>query len=266
MKRRFLALALGLVALAVLALLLWRHAHAPPSRTHPLFSLAPAAITRLDARWASGKHISLRRSSRGWRMTGPVQAPADPTRVNAFLAALDEPVSRSYPVTSVPLKGAGLAPPRLVLTVNREKAELGRINPTNGLRYIRRNDRIFLVADTVLPRLAAGPWQFISTRLIPPGVRVTGIRIDNRNKRGDARLRSAWQRASALRVGPMPAGTTHRIGHVRVTLAPPAATLGFDVISRKPLELTRPGSGLVYTFGPTAASRLLAAHARTSGS
>lgn len=266
MRRRFLPLVLGGIVIAVLVLLLWRHAHAPHHRARPLFGLAPAAVTRFDARWASGKRISLHHGAGGWRMTAPVQAPANPTRVDAFLAALDEPVSRGYTAASVPLTSAGLAPARLVLEVNREKAELGRLNPASGLRYIRRGDRVYLVADTLLPRLAAGPWQFISTRLLPPGPRVTGIRIGTRHLPDDPRLLAAWQDASALRVGPIPAPAPAALAHVRITLAPPAGTLGYDILSRAPLQLTRPGSGLVYTFSPAATSRLLAARARTPGS
>ncbi len=266
MRRRFLALALGGSVIAVMVFLLWRHAHAPRAHARPLFSLAPAAVTRLDARWASGKRISLRRGNGGWRMTAPVQAPADPTRVHAFLAALGEPVSRRYTAASVPLTSAGLAPARLVLQVNREKAELGRTNPATGLRYIRRGEQVFLVSDTVLPRLAAGPWQFISNRLLPAGDRVKGVRIGDRDATGNGPLLAAWQNAHALRVGPMPSPAPGPLAHVRITLAPPAGTLGYDVLSRTPLKLTRPGSGLVYTFSPTATSRLLAARARTPGS
>lgn len=266
MKRRFLALSLGIVVLAVLALLLWRHAHAPRSQAKPLFSVTPAAVTRLDARWASGKQITLLRRPSGWQMTAPVQAPADPTRVKAFLAALDEPVSRSYAAADVPLKGAGLAPPRLVLTVNREKAELGRLNPTNGLRYIRLGPRVLLVADTLLPRLAAGPWQFISTRLLPSGTRVREVRLEPGKATGSTQLIAAWQKARARHVGPVPSPAPAALAHVRLTLAPPGGTLGYAVLSRHPLELTRPGSGLLYTFSPAATSRLLAADARTPGS
>ncbi len=266
MKRRFLVLALGVIVLAVLGLLLWQHAQAPRSRAKPLFSLAPSAITRLDARWASGKQISLRRDARGWRMTAPVQAPADPTRVNAFLAALGEPISRGYAAARVPPNDAGLAPPRLVLTVNGGKADLGRLNPANGLRYIRRGQRVFLVADTLLPRLAAGPWQFISTQLLPPGTRVRRVQLGSGTATRDALLLSAWQQARARHVGPVPAPAPATLAHVRLTLAPPAGTLDYAILSRHPLELTRPGSGLLYTFSPAATSRLLAAHARTPGS
>ncbi len=266
MRRRFLALALGGSLIAVLILLLWRHTHAPHSRAQPLFSLSPAAITRLEARWSTGKRIALLRGSNGWRMTAPVQAPADPTRVNAFLAALDEPITRSYTMASVPLTSAGLEPARLVLEVNHKKAELGRLNPTDGLRYIRRDHRIYLVADTLLPRLEAGPWQFISTRLLPPGTQVTGVRIGTRDTAGGNLLPAAWQQARAMRVGPTPSPAPEPHGHIRITLAPPAGTLGYDILSRKPLTLTRPGSGLAYTFSPAAASRLLATRARTPGS
>ncbi len=266
MKRRFLALAFGGGLIAVLVLLLWRHTHAPQSRARPLFSLSPAAITRLDARWSSGKRIALQRDSDGWHMTAPVLALADPTRVNAFLAALDEPISRSYTPASVPLTSAGLVPAQLVLTVNHTEAALGRLNPTNKLRYIRRDHQVFLVADTLLPRLAAGPWQFISTRLLPPDAQVTGIRIGPHDTAHNPRLLVAWQQAHAVRVGPTPSPAPEPVTHIRITLAPPAGTLGYDVLSRNPLTLSRPGSGLAYTFSPAAASRLLATRARTTGS
>ena len=266
MNRRFPVLLLGIAAIIVLGLLLFHHVRQRPAHAHPLFDLAPDAITRLDARWASGKHIALHRGPNGWRMSAPVRAPANATRVGAFLDALSEPVARSYTSSSVPLTSAGLDPARLVLEVNHQKAELGRLNPAGGLRYIRRGQHVFVVADTLLPRLAAGPWQFISTRLIAPGRTVTGVSTGNPPISLDPSAVKAWENARALRVGPPSTPAPAVLGHVRLTLAPPTATTGFNIISRHPLKLTRPGSGLVYTFGPAAASQLLPDRARTSGS
>lgn len=266
MKRRFPVLLLGIAAIVVLSSLLFDHARHHSPHTHPLFTLAPGAITRLDARWASGKHIALHRGPNGWRISAPVRAPANATRIDAFLDALSEPVARSYSPASVPLTSAGLDPARLILEVNHQRAELGRLNPAGGLRYIRRGRHVFVVADTLLQRLAAGPWQFISTRLVAPGRTITGVSAGNPPTALGPSAVTAWQNARALNVGPPPRPTPPVLDHVRLTLAPSAATTGFNVISRRPLKLTRPGSGLVYTFGPAAASHLLPPRARTSGS
>lgn len=263
MKRRLLVLGLGAAFIAALAILLWRHAHAPPPRGRPLFATAPAAATRIDARWASGKRIALRRTREGWRMTAPVHAPADPTRVDAFLAATAEPITRTYTAASVPLTRAGLAPARLTLRINGEHAELGSRNPASGLRYVHKDGRVLVLADTLLPRLAAGPWQFLSTRLLPPGSRLTRVRVDGEN--AGASIRRAWQDARARVVGPLPATAPRPLGHVELTLAPGTATLGFAIVARHPLQLLRSGEGLVYTFPPSAASNLLPRRARTPG-
>lgn len=264
MKRRIVVIMFGVTVIAALAVLLWRHAHRPARQARPLFGLSPAAVTSVEARWSSGKHIALHRGREGWRITAPVSAPADPTRVGAFLAALSEPVARQYATASVPLKRAGLAPARLTLRVNRQQVKLGNLNPADGLRYIQRGARVFLVADTLLPRLAAGPWQFVSTRLLPPGRRVTALRFPGRALvTGDSARRSVWRHARARQVGPLPATAPRPLHRVEVSLSSPPGTLGFAVLGCRPLRLTRPGSGLVYTFGPSAATRLLPHCART---
>lgn len=261
MRRRFLVLAGALAVIGILAFLLWRHAHRPPPRATPLFTAAPATVTVIAGRWASGERIALRRGAHGWRLAAPVDAPANATRVDAFLAALAEPVAHRYTPAAVPLTRAGLAPPRLRLRVGTEVATFGRRNPATGLRYVRRGRSVFMVADTLLPRLAAGPWQFVSTRPVPPGDSVRAVQRDGAKPVDTPRLLAAWRHARADSVGPESQSARSRpLARIRLHLAHRPQPLEFDVLARRPrLRLRRAGSTLVYTFPAAAASRLIPA-------
>jgi len=271
MRRRNLAIGLAALAIIGLALAIWlrpRGGGNPAGR--PLFARAPAAMTQLRARWASGDRLLLRRRAGRWRILQPVRAPADPTRIRAFLAALSEPVSSSYPATRIAPADAGLAPPRLVVAAGDGSASFGRINPATGLRYVRRGNTVFTVADTILPRLAAGVWQFVDPRLLPRGARVTGVRLPGARTRAAPALAGAWQSAVAERVGPPAGRTAPSAGTVAVALAGASATRRFTIRSRRPkLRLDRPGAGVEYILPAAAASRLLptasAPGARTPG-
>ncbi|MGA7964585.1 MAG: hypothetical protein WCB49_01555 [Gammaproteobacteria bacterium] len=270
MKRRFFALIAVLVAIGVLSLFLWRHAHRPAARPTLLYTVAPGAVTTIDAHWASGEHTALRRDAYGWFVVAPFKAPANATRVNAFLDALAEPVVQHYNAAAIPLARAGLAPAYLSLRIGSQQTDFGHTNPTTGLRYVRRGQRILMVTDTLVPRLAAGPWQFVSAALLPPGASVQGVQLDSGPVRDDPVLLAAWQQARATRIGPGEASLSKPLAQIRLHLAHQARPLVFDVLARQPrLQLSQPGSKLLYTLPAAAASRLLpatpSADARTTG-
>jgi len=269
MKRRFLALGGVLIVIGVLAFSLWHHTHRPAAAASPLFAVAPDAVTAISARWASGNRIALRRGKHGWFLSAPVRAPADATRVNAFIDALAEPVSQRYTAAAIPLTSAGLAPARLHLRIGGSLAEFGSRNPATGLRYVRRGARILAVNDTLLPRLAAGPWQFLSPRLLPPGTVPQAVQLNDGAPLDGPRLLAAWARARATSVGPADSSPSKPLARIRVHLAHHPQPLVFDVLSRQPeLRLERASSKLVYTLSSAAASQLLPApeHARAAGS
>lgn len=272
MRRRLWVLA-ALAALTAAGLIvLVRHVRRPAhAHARPLVAAAPAALTAARARWASGRSLVLVRRGTRWEMDAPVHAPADPTRVRALLAALAEPVVRRYPAARFTLADIGLAPPRLVLATAGERLQFGAVNPANGLRYVRRGDAVLLVADSVLPRLAAGPWQFLDTHLVPPGNRIAALQFAGTEAAAGTRRTAAWQNARAHLVAPLapkdiPAGAPR----IRVRLHGHARALVFVLLARTPeLRLGRPALGLQYVLPAAAASRLLPAatrsDARTAG-
>lgn len=271
MRRRGWVLAGLAAAIAALAIaLVLRSRHPVAASRPPLVAAAPAALTAVRATWASGRSVVLVHRAGRWQMTEPVHAPADRTRVLAFLAALAEPVVRRYPASGLSAAQIGLARPELVLAAGGKRLEFGALNPANGLRYVRRGDAVLLVADTVLPRLAAGPWQFLDTHLLPPGSRVTALHFAGGSAGGEP-LAAAWQAARAQTVEPFaardaPAGAPR----ITVSLRGRARPLVFVVLAQAPrLRLGRPATGIQYVLPAAAASRLLPAAmvsgARTSG-
>lgn len=270
MKKRFLALIAVLIIIGMLSFFLWRHMHRPVGKATPLYTIAPAAVTVIDAHWASGERIALRRATHGWALVAPVKAPANATRVNAFLDALAEPVVHRYDAATIPLARAGLAPAYLRLRIGSQQTDFGHTNPATGLRYVRRGERILMVADTLVPRLAAGPWQFVSAALLPPGSSLQGVQLDSGPVRDNPALLTAWQQARATRIGPGETSPSKPLTQIHLHLADQARALVFDVLARQPrLQLSPPGSNLLYTLPAAAASRLLpatpAADARTAG-
>lgn len=274
MRRRVWVLAALAVAIAALALALVLHSrHVARRHPQPLITAAPAALTAVRATWRSGRTVALVRHRGQWQMIKPVNAPADRLRVHALLAALAEPVIRSYSAAGLALAAFGLAPPRLVVTADGRRIRFGSVNPANGLRYVLRGDQVLLVADTIVPRLAAGPWQFLDTHLVPPTSRIAALHFgDGLAHAADAaRLAGAWQTARADMVEPLAADAVPTgAPRIRVRLRGRAQPLVFVLLARTPrLRLGRPAAGIQYVMPRTAASRLLPAgsapHARTAG-
>lgn len=271
MHRRNLVIVVLLVAFAGLGATLWlRPRHAAPA-PKALFSTAPAALTAVRAKWASGKRLVLVHGVHEWYLQAPIRAPAQPTRIGAFLAALAEPVSRHYRARRVPLAAAGLSPPRLTLVAGGQTAAFGRVNPTTGMRYVLRSGDVYMVADTILPRLAAGPWQFVDPRLLPRRAQPTQITLPSGRTSTDAGLLAAWHRSRAARVGPPRTAAKPVAAHVTIRIAGRENPITFSVRTRHPkLRLDRRGTGVEYILPAAAASRLLPAGdapvARTTGS
>lgn len=146
----------------------------------------------------------------------------------------------------------------------------GTLNPANGLRYVRRGNIVFMVADTVLPRLAAGVWQFVDPHIVPRNRQVTGIHFpDGQLSRAPALL-AAWQHAEATSVGPAIAATSATPQRISLTLAGISQPLVLTLLSRHPtLRLEWRAAGISYRLPTTTASHLFpdrkAPSARTSG-
>ncbi len=272
MRKRLIALALLAAAIAALVLLYRHHQNRPPPAATPLSTLAPASLTRLVVKVQGQPTLILVRGDSSWRMQKPIRARADADRVAALLAGLDEATMRHYSVHALSLAGVGLAPPAFVLEAGGTRLEFGALNSANLLRYVRRGDTVYLVFDTIAPRLASGPWPFVDRRLLPPGARITGI-VSTAPGAGNTRQSAAaWSSAQATQVKPLAKGAAKDAPTITVSLAGRKQPIVFTLLSRAPhAELARTDRGILYVLDAALADKLLGPastvpHAGTAGS
>jgi hypothetical protein len=166
-KRWFTNLALAIV-LAALALIAWFRPGTQGSPSKPtITTLKPAAVTRIRIAQPNQKTAVFKRIDGQWRMAKPVSAPADDKVIQNWLATMREPSAHQYTAGGLDLKSLGLKPPKLVLTLNRQKIEFGALDPLHHQRYIRRGDTVYLVNDLLYFQLKGDPHSFLSKRLLP---------------------------------------------------------------------------------------------------
>ncbi len=215
------AINLGLLALvAALAWLALRPepATAPPGR--PVSEAPPAEVSRIVIERAGQPEVRLERGAQAWRVTAPVDAPADPHRVEALLTL---PAARSesgFRASGNDLGQYGLQPPRAVLHFDALALALGDSAPIGGRRYLLNaaEDQVHLVEDRWFAQVFGSAEAWVDPRLLPAGARPVRIALaDAAWRREDgawrrsppdpsasaddaAALAEAWQRARALSV------------------------------------------------------------------
>lgn len=140
-----LNLALGLLAAALLLVLLWPRWSAPPE-VERLSPLAAGEIDRI--RIERGRRLTLafeRREGR-WHLTHPEQVPARDQRVGQLLAIAGARLHRRF-AADAPLADYGLAEPAAVAQFNELRIAFGARDPSQRQRYVGIDDGVALVDD-----------------------------------------------------------------------------------------------------------------------
>jgi len=94
--------------------------------------------------------------SKQWVISQPIQAPADKDKVRLLFTLLTDPVTSSYDVAGKDLANYGLDKENLSISFNGVKLILGKINPVSQNRYVLKDDKIYLIAETVSSLLLEG--------------------------------------------------------------------------------------------------------------
>ncbi|MBT6275935.1 MAG: DUF4340 domain-containing protein [Chromatiales bacterium] len=198
------------------------------SRQEKVSQLAPQSISRIEVEHGPKLTVRIERTGGQWRITAPLQAPANPMRAGALTRIAAAGVNRSYALEDISLDALGLNTQAIVLRLDGQRFEIGGTEPLERLRYVRHKDRVYLVADTFLQHLEKTAHAFVDPSLL--GVRPEVVSITTANisaKRGNSGwqwspndgLESAdqvtalvadWQAASALRVEPFNEGALWR--------------------------------------------------------
>ncbi|AFL73924.1 DUF4340 domain-containing protein [Thiocystis violascens] len=160
----------GLLLALVLVLVSLIQRDLSRGRTPPTLSdLIASDLLLIEIAREGEPAIQLGQSLQGWRLEAPMEADADPERIDRLLAILDTPVHRSIPQASAALDQLGLASPRIRLRLNTLELAFGGIDPISQYRYVASEGLIHLIDDRFYPLLIAPPLDYVSRRLLPRG-------------------------------------------------------------------------------------------------
>ena len=126
------------------------------AKKEKLLAVDKDAVTGLELTYAD-RQIALTKGDQGWRLTKPVEAPADDTAVKALVTSLaDAEVQKSLDQVPSDLTPFGLAPPTVTATVTTKSGvqpaiAVGKNTAIGGKTYVRRGDepKIFLTASSL---------------------------------------------------------------------------------------------------------------------
>lgn len=274
MKSRVLVNLLLLLGIVVLALV---------ARYEPGIETPPeaAAITMLKAADVHRIHINrpvrddlvlVRLSPEHWQIDSEVPLPADDLKLRALTRLAEQQPARSYPAGEMNLAELQLDPPYATAILNDTAIEFGQLEPIDRLRYVRVNDRVYLIPDSYLPLLEAGFSQFVRHRLFEQQARIESIRlpglaishsdngwaVDPQQDVGTDVIQQfvdIWQDTDAISIQPADPGQSGEA--VEIRLRNQAQPVVFQIIARQPeLVLSRPDWGIQYRLGNRAEALL----------
>ncbi len=100
--------------------------------------------------------IKLKKIANQWRMINPTNRSIDERKIKHLTTLFSDPIDASYPIEGKDLSVFGLDKERVSITFNGVKIEFGSLNPISHKRYLRKGDRIYLVAETIYGLLIGG--------------------------------------------------------------------------------------------------------------
>lgn len=144
---------LALVAVALVAAVLWTgriaYLRDPPALT----TLDPAAITRVEITIPPLAPQSFERRGDGWWRIQPGLARADDARIAQLARLAATPVARWLPA-SASSAALGLSPPSATLTLDGQRLAYGGLSAIGELRYVAVGTHIALVPRQYSPEVA----------------------------------------------------------------------------------------------------------------
>jgi len=177
LSRRWLVNCALILVIAVLAFASFHFGAEPGEKPSPrISSLQTDDIERIELR-ADALHLTLQRDDDGWRITAPVDWPADAANVERLLSVLRIESSALAELADVDPQALGLQPPKATLRLNDTTLAFGASNNIGGRRYVLVDSRIYLVPDIHLAFAAQGMPGIVDRRLLPGRYDISALRL-----------------------------------------------------------------------------------------
>ena len=272
-SRTWLNIGLLILASALAIVTVYLPGIKEPAPLPALTSLNSAAITSIRIERDAQPAITLKKEASSWRLTEPLQLPANTVVVESFLGLAQTASHAQWATASLDLEKFKLKSPRIRVHLNDMELGFGDTEPLEGRRYVLAGATVHLINDGYYPKLIAPPTSFVSLALLPGPEPITEIELPGLTLRRDARGWSAqpdappdavntlvqeWTAAQALQVRLYGAPASQDKPVEIITVRQADETLRFLIVSRTPeLILARPEQGVQYHLPHDAAQRLL---------
>ena len=183
-----------------------------PPLPERLSTIDTSAVQQIRIAPAEGEAITLARSpDAGWQLQAPVQAEAQPFRVDSLLALATAEIRHEVGAAAeLDLAGYGLQPARGLITFDDLDIHFGDSNPVGLQRYVQVGERVLLIDDRHFHHLRSEWTHWVETALLPEADALLAVELPQQRivREGDAAASAAW------------------------TLDPPQPQLGSDAIAR----------------------------------
>lgn len=150
-------LLLGLLACALVVLDRWP---SPADSTQPLTRVITAQLTTLRIERNDRLQLAFTHRAGTWRITHPIDAPADPARIAQLLVIAGAPVRYRFPADG-DLARYGLDEPAASMRLDDTIVLFGRREPTQSGRYALVNGQIAVIDEVFYNLLSLPSSHFI---------------------------------------------------------------------------------------------------------
>ncbi len=275
MRRQALLNLFMLVLVAALALfVLFGPEPNPPADTIAVGPPGVMAIHRVEIETGEGLRLAFAKKAGRWTLQTHPHWPVDSKLLEQILALPESTSHARYAVSEVQLKALGLASPRILLRLDDTEYQFGAQEPLALRRYLRVDDTVHLITDTLIHQLSVRVTDWVDRRLFSEELKLVrlvlpGLTLDvDENGRWQTEppttatpddinaLVDRWRYARALAVEPHQANDAGET--IQLTRQSSPEPLTFQLI-RDPDAwwLQRPDLGLRYRFHASTGRQLL---------
>jgi hypothetical protein len=110
-------------------------------------------------------NIELQKVTGHWVMTQPITTEIDERAIQHLMTLLFDPIDASYPMNGKNRVQFGLDNDPVSVAFNGVEIQFGTLNPVSHKRYLRKGDRVYMVAETVYGLLTGGIDGFLAVQV-----------------------------------------------------------------------------------------------------
>lgn len=271
MKSRLVLNLVLLVVVAILGALAILEPGKKKADTAPIARVDENTLTSITLK--NKDTIVFEKKDGHWRITSPIQAPANEIRVRQLIGIAQSHSEADYPVTPADLGKFELTPPKATLILGTTTLVFGGSDPINLRRYVQSGETLHLVNDNFFHHLMASATDYVDKKLLPENAKVREMNLPGLKaslgqdgkwtkettppdaKADIPEMAALWATARAIDVKRL--DKPAQGDPVKIGLAE-GGPVDFVIVQREPdVVLARPDLGLQYELTGTTARQLL---------